>query len=395
MTSEDLKRFYELYFEKKLRIHGFSVEFSKEVGYNAEVEFFKDDTREVIKSDEEDFARALLRFQKIVDMDGSTKFARIKDSGKYFEAMKDFGEDRETKISKALEDLKTGKFPLKGGFWHKVDRALVKLLFEKTSVYDSDLLWLKAKYFHIFAYYLAEAKGITGFGQKEIVGKHKDSQQVTTNAEEILREAFLSQQESRNPVEIYRKYRQFLPDSLEDHSERVAMQLVFLNDLRMMLNKAGSQEESVRILYILEVYRRLYEMTLPILKLLYVALLLIKGEKPNVCDVSATTIIRVLNENDYGDLVNAINPQIRHCESHLATRIREGRRSVLLTKRKGLRRLPIHEFSYEEIVSQMRHLYDVVFPALYHAFTIFDGFLKIMLMDSYEYQLLLISKTTV
>lgn len=394
MTSEDLKRFYELYFEKRFQIRGFSVEFSSDVGYSAEVEFFKNDTREVIRSDEEDFARVLLKFQKIVDMDGSQRFARIKESGKYFEAMRDFGEDRESKISKALEDLKTGKFPLEGGFWHRVDKALVKLLFERTSLDDSDILWLRANYFHIFAYYLAEAKGIAGFGKNELACKHKISQQLATNAEKILSEGFLSQQESKNPVELYRKYRQFLPDSLEDHSERLAMQLAFLEDLRMMLNKAGSQKESVRILYVLEVYRRVYEMTFPILNLLRIALLLLKGEKSIKRDVSADTIICVINENGYGEFVNAFNPQIRHCESHLATRIREGRRIVLLTKRQGLRRLPIHEFSYEEIVIQMKRLYDIVFPALYYTFTIFDGFLKIMLMNSYEYQLLLISKTT-
>jgi hypothetical protein len=103
--------------------------------------------------------------------------------------------------------------------------------------------------------------------------------------------------------------------------------------------------------------------------------------------------ITVLTDNNYNEFVDAIHPQIRHCESHLDTRIREDKRTVLLTQRKGLRRSTIQEFSYEEIVGHMECLRNIVFPALYHAFMNFDGFLKIMLMDSFEYQLLLISKT--
>jgi len=135
-------------------------------------------------------------------------------------------------------------------------------------------------------------------------------------------------------------------------------------------------------------------MILPILDLLRIALLLTKGNTGIQQDDSADKVISVLNENNYNEFVNAFNPQIRHCESHLATRIREGKRIVLLTKREGHRRLTIQEFSYEEIVGHMDRLYGVVFPALYYAFANFDGFLKLMLMDSLEYQLLLITKTT-
>ncbi len=394
MTSADLKRFYELYFEKGFRIKGITVEFSHNTGHTSEVKLFKDDKREVITSDEEDFAHALLRFQKIVDSDGAVKFAKIKNSGKYFAAIRDFAEHRQTKISKALEDLKTGKSPLGGGFWHKVDKALVELLFDKTSIDDSDIIWLRTNYFHIFAYYLNEIKGIAGIAQDVLFRKHKDGQPLAAIADKILMETFLSKQGSRNLVEKYKIYRQFLPDSLENHSEGVAMQQTFLEDLRMMLKNVGSQEESVRILYVLDVYRRVYEMTRPILDLLRIAILLTKGKPDIKIQVSDDEILSVLSEYNCNKFLNAFNPQIRHCESHLATRIREDRRTVLLTKRKGLHRLTIQEFRYEEIISNMERLYNVVFPALYYSFANFDGFLKIMLMDSFEYQLLLISKTT-
>ncbi|MHA1959160.1 MAG: hypothetical protein ACW99U_02970 [Candidatus Thorarchaeota archaeon] len=392
MTSEDLKRFYELYFEKGFQIHGFSLEHSHDTGYKTEVELFKDEKREVIKSNEEDFARVLLRFQKTVDSDGSIKLARIGNSKKYFEAIKEFTEHREIKISKALDDWKSGKSPVEGGFWHDVDRALVKLLFEKTSPEDSDVLWLRENYFHIFAFYLAEAKGITGVGKDALFHKHKDIQPLIAITERILRDAFLSNQKTGNPVEIYKTYRRLLPDSLEDQTERVSIQLAYLDDLRAMIKEVGSRKERVRILYVLDVYRRVYEMTRPILDLLRIAAMQMKG-KPTERDVSDDEIISILKEDNYSELVDAFNPQIRHCESHLATKIREDKRTVLLTKREGLRRSIIQEFSYEEIVSYQERLYDLVFPALFYAVSSFDGFLKIMLMDSLEYQLLLISKT--
>ena len=240
MTSSDLKRFYELYFEKRFQIFNFSVEFDLDTGSKAEVELFKDDKREVIKSDEEDLAHSLLRFQKIVDSDGTKRFARVENSKEYFEAIIEFAEHRETKISKALEDLKTGKSPLEGGFWHNVDKALVKLLFEKTSRDDLDIHWLRANYFHIFAFYLDEVKGFAGLSKNGHIHKHKDSRSLTASAETILRDSFISKQRQRNPVEIYKSYRQYLPDSLEDHSERVSIQLAYLKDLTTMLKKVGS-----------------------------------------------------------------------------------------------------------------------------------------------------------
>ena len=121
--------------------------------------------------------------------------------------------------------------------------------------------------------------------------------------------------------------------------------------------------------------------------------MLAKGKTRIQRDVSDEVIISVLSENNYNDLVDPFHPLIRHCESHLDTRIREDKRTVLLTNRESLRRSIIQEFSYEEIVSNQERLYGVVFPALYYAVSNFDVYLKIMLMNSLEYQLLLISKT--
>ncbi|MHA2142800.1 MAG: hypothetical protein ACXADD_15040 [Candidatus Thorarchaeota archaeon] len=395
MTSSDLKRFYELHFEKGFQISKTTLKFSHDIGYQTEVELFKDDKREFIKSDEDDFASVLRRFRRIVDSDGSMKLAKIDDSEKYFEAMSEFGENREIKISKALEDTRTGRSPLEEGFWHRIDKALVKLLFEETSLDDSDILWLRENYFHIFASYLIEVKGINRLQQNVLFYKHKERQSLANTTETILRESFLSKQELTNPIGTYKTYRRYLPDSLEDHSVRVAMQLEYLKDLSMMLTEVGSQEEGVRILYVLDVYRRVYEMTRPILDLLRVALLLGEGIEVIQRDVTDDTIISVLTNHNYAELVDAFHPQIRHCESHLDTRIMESKRTVLFTQRKGLRRSIIQEFKYEEIVGHMEHLRNTIFPALYQVFASFDGFLKLMLMNSVEYQLLLISKTAV
>jgi len=333
------------------------------------------------------------RFQKIVDSDGTEKFAKIEDSKEYFKAIEEFAVQRKLKMSQALDDYRLGKSPLEPGFWHRVDQALVKLLFENPTPDDPDILFLRENYFHIFASYLVEVKKETVFGQNVLLSNFEDRKRLASIASKTLDDAFLSSQQSSNRVSIYKKYRKHLPDSLEDHSIRVIMQLTYLKDLDAMLQKIGSQEESIRILYILDIYRRYYEMIFPILNLLRIAILISKGETKITLNASAEEIISVLNENECSEFVNAFNPQIRHCESHLATRIREGKRVVLLTERKGLRRVPIQEFSYEEIVDHLNRL-RVVFPALYFAFSNFDGFLKILLMKSMEYQLLLISKTT-
>ncbi len=392
MTSDDLKRFYMLYFEKGFRIKKFTVDVSLGSKYKTVIELVKDEMREIIKSDEEDIAHTILRFNNITKSDGTVGLAKIRDSRKYYDTISDFAENREDKIKRALEDLKEGKSPFQGGFWHDFDKALVKLLFEKTSSNDSDLLWLKENYFHLLAFYLNEAKEMMGNTRDLLFAKHKDIRSISDAADRILSKAFLVKKEKKNPVELYKAYRPHLPDSLESHSERVSIQLAYLDDLRTTLTKAGSQEKSIRILYVLDVYRRVYEMTLPILDLLRIAILLHNEEKEIEYSMSANDIVTILAENGYSGFVEAFNPQIRHCESHLATRISEGKGKVLLTKREGLRRVTIQEYSYEDIVSYQSRLYDVVFPALYYTFVKLDGFLKLLLLDSFEYQLLLISK---
>jgi hypothetical protein len=42
----------------------------------------------------------------------------------------------------------------------------------------------------------------------------------------------------------------------------------------------------------------------------------------------------------------------------------------------------------------MKRLHDILFPALYYAFAAFDASLKLILLQSREYKLLLISSTT-
>ena len=232
---------------------------------------------------------------------------------------------------------------------------------------------------------------MTGVSRDQLFTKHEDIRPITEMVDRILATGFLPKQETKNPVEIYSAYPQHLSDSLEGYAERVSIQQAYLEDLRTVLTKVGFQEESIRILYVLDVYRRVYGMTLAILGLLRVAILLSKGET-EIEDASAEDIVSVLTENGYVPLVEAINPQIRYCESHLATRVSEGKRKVLLTKREGFRRIAIKEYSYYEIVSFLERLYNVVFPAIYYAFAKFDGFLKLLLLDSFEYQLLLISK---
>lgn len=392
MTSDDLKRFYEFYFEKGFRVKNFSVSISIDGESKTEIELVRDETTEVVKSAEEDLAHTILKFNKVTKSDGTVGLGKIRDSRKYYETISHFAENKEDKIKRALEDLRTQKSPLEGGFWHTFERALVKLLFERTSSNDSDILWLKENHFHLLASYLNETKAMTGKSMDQFFAKHTDIRPLADVADRILSGAFLPKQEEKNPVELYNTYRKHLPDSLEDHSERVAMQQEYLKDLGAILTQGGSQEESIRILYVLDVYRRVYEMTLPILDLLRIALLLSKGKRKIKHGVSADEIISVLTEKGHFGIVEAINPQIRHCESHLATRISEIMRKVLLTNREGLRRITIQEFSYEEIVSHQRRLHDVIFPALYYAFAKFDGFLKLLLLDSYEYQLLLISK---
>lgn len=393
MTSDDLKRFYGLYFEKGYHIENFTVSMSIDGTSKTKIDLFKDEMREVIISDEQDIAYTILKFNNVIKSDGSIGLAKIKDKRKYYDVITEFTENREGKIKESLRDLKERKSPLQRGFWHKFDQALVKLLFEKTSSNDSDLLWLKKNYFHFLAFYLDETKTMTDKTKDLLFAKSKDIRSAFDAADRILSNAFLPKNEKKNPVEIYRLYRQYLPDSLEDHSERIAIQLAYLEDLRRTLNKVGSQEKGIRILYVLDVYRRVYEMTLPILDLLRIALLLSKGET-KVVGSSADDIIKVLDENGHSGFVEAFIPQIRHCESHLATRISEEKMSVFLTKREGLRRILINEYSFDEIVSHQRRLNEVIFPALYYAFSKFDGFLKLLLLDSFEYQLLLISKIT-
>ena len=111
MTSADLRHFYELFFGRRFQIQGFNVEASLDTGYKTEIVLFKDDEREVIKSNEEDLAHVILRFQKMADTDGSIRLERINNSKKYFETIREFAENREVKISNALDDLKMGNSP--------------------------------------------------------------------------------------------------------------------------------------------------------------------------------------------------------------------------------------------------------------------------------------------
>ncbi|MHA1495563.1 MAG: hypothetical protein ACTSRQ_16290 [Candidatus Thorarchaeota archaeon] len=392
MVSDDLKRFYILHYHRGFRIRNISVDASLVDGYKTEIELFKDETTEVIESVEEDIAHTILKYNKITQSDGSVILSKIRDKRRYYDAISYFGENRESKIARALEDLRSGKSPLSKGFWHDFDKALVKLIFDKPSSKDPDILWLKENYFHLLAFYLKEVKAMKGKSRNLLFAKHDDIRPIVEMTDRILSTAFLPKEDEKNPVELFNVYRQHLPDSLEDHSERVSMQLEYLRDLGTILTKVGSQEERIRILYVLDVYRRMYEMTLPILDLLRIAILLSKGETDIERGVKATNIISILAANGYSGIAEPINPQIRHCESHLSTRIREGKRKVLLTDRKGFSRIIIREYSYEEIVDHQQRLHDVVFPALFYAFAEFDAFLKLTLLDSFEYKLLLISK---
>jgi hypothetical protein len=59
MTSDDLKKFFKLYFEKGFQIKNFSVSMSIDDESKTKIELVNDELKEIIESNEEDIAHTI------------------------------------------------------------------------------------------------------------------------------------------------------------------------------------------------------------------------------------------------------------------------------------------------------------------------------------------------
>lgn len=394
MTSQELREFLKLYYEQGYQIYSLQLAGHKNGRVHSKVQLFKNSEILTLESIELDFHRFLIQFKDIINQDGKRKIAKIKDTGAYYQAIQDLLDIEETKLRQAIKDNQDGKSSLQPGFWDRLDTALVKLLFERPRRDDPDLIWLRKNHFQILAHYIVQKALLKKHQEEESFTKHQDIPQICEKVQSILTNGFLLRKKYSNVLLAYKNYRNLLPDTLEDHTTRMAIQIIYRNDLLRMLKETGSKEKRVRILYILDMYRRYYELTRPILDLLRIAIQLFKGEKnprPSFKDVD---LVYFLKTHDYRILTESFEPVIRHCESHLATRFDESKETVRFTKRKKLRRVTELELTYDEMVNKMDYLKVVLLYALYYAFYDFDDMFKLILLPSVEYKQLLVTRTT-
>lgn len=168
-----------------------------------------------------------------------------------------------------------------------------------------------------------------------------------------------------------------------------------IDDIRKRIQREGPLNSNIAVAYISDHYRRLCELCYKYLHSIYN---FIKYKNENTTSIEHITyndLFDYFKQNDnIKELVEFINPHIRHSESHLGTQIvrdKKGKpKSILFHDSRKKKRILVAKYDFKHLVYMMNRLKNGLTPALFYAFTIYLIALELLVYRSMEFKFLLL-----
>jgi len=384
MSSEDFIKLMELYYFEKYEILDCKYTFNKETGESARLTLKKDDDEIILESTKSDFCEWVVKLKNVAKFNGTLELTPIKDSEKYYDDVKHLIDDG-TKLSQAWKDVSTKKTKIDfdyNSYFHR-------LLHGDYDKHDENLNKLKDFYWEILSIKMYYAKNFL-----EIKNKPKDEyfHKYYDIIESSIHTAlpFVS-----NLITKYRQFYQMIMFDVHISMEQLLIQYDIMEDLKDRITKEGGLNGNIAVRQVTDLYRRLCEACYNHLHSLHNIIVFSDEGLISSRKLSYIDLVNFFKNNEkLSELVEFLDPNIRHSESHLGTKYeydRSGKiESILFHDTRNRKVKLVAKYDFKTLVYMMNRLKNALVPALYYTFVIYLLALELLIYKSKEYKFLLL-----
>ncbi len=376
-----------LVYEDGYHVEGYEIKFLDE-GKTEQciIELKRGDDVLKMESTESDVFEHFIRLHTTLNKDGKEEFRRYKDLNSYWEDAEFLADLGNTKKPEAMKRLRDGKFTFD---YNPI--ALFEEFLELKEVSSDKYLNLKKHYYEIFAYTLSQANIVMKTQEKAAEKKHPRFASYMKIINSIIAKAFII---PKTPFKSFRDYRRYLLVDIEDLVLKTAEEISHTeNMLKVMphLGTNGSVNGKIAMPWIIDIYRRFAELSSKLINLLRLAIELTEGnENPDLKKRFEDNCEVITKYPEYKDLLEFVDPLIRHAASHITFEIDHERGMIKFFDDRSGKKLFVKEYTYQIIGEMTKGIRDGLVPALLFGIQLNELVLAMLAMDSYEYKVSLL-----
>ena len=274
-----------------------------------------------LKSDDQDFTRACLATKQFFDVDGIRMFREVADLGRYNTELLPLTIGFEEETRKAFERIQAGQIRLTFD-----PSALIREFLRSRAWGDSRFVPLKAQYFDVLAVVFVMSKKIAE-AEARLYQLYPEAGRYAKRITEILLKSFDPLNE---PLRNYLRFSDLNGKDFGELSKKVINEAALNNDMHGRLAKDGPVEGQIGLRYLIDMYRRYAEAILPLLKILSEAVAIADGQSMPDPFLGMTKRVELIRHSAYADVVDCLDPRIRHAASHSAISYDQSRGIVKL-----------------------------------------------------------------
>lgn len=377
MASENFKLLMKLLFTDKKKINKVGIKLSKDDFEYTKIDFTDE---EKFESQEADVAKYAFSLKSTINSDGDYEIASYNNLDKYYSDIEYLLDKDNTKLKKAVEDIRTGRYRFK----FDPDKLLEEFLSSKRRK-SKKFLPLKTEYFHICAYNLLQSH-IALVNLNKAKSKYPEIDGYYKKIDYIFMKAFRN---DRNFVKNYIRQQKAGSFDLGDFAKQVISVTDYTKALKDIFPKQGVKPKT-GINFVLDMYRRYAEACVKPLNLLRIGQEIMDGvaspEPKKTSEQNKTILLKSL-----GPVLDCFDGRIRNSESHLSTEIDNKGKKILITKSQKEGREVLTKYTFEEMIGMTNTIKDKLLPSL--TFTLYIEWRVMLLVIVYplpEYKILLL-----
>jgi hypothetical protein len=342
------------------------------------VRLAKDKRELVLQSEDSEFFRFCSALRQSLDKDGKPAFRRFADLNRYYSELEELTKDADNKRNEAIKRCVSGRSAILSA----PEPLIIEFL--KSRQWGSPTyLTLKTGYFDIQALTLLSSRKALA-AQENLQKKYPASKALADRVDRLLSDAFGN---GENPVSSYLNFAESGSLNVDEIAVKLLTEARQTEDLfRMLATRTEGIRGDLGLPYLVDVYRRYAEWSRPLVEVLSNAVCRAQAHPQPDPSLGLTKRCELIRCSPHGDIIESLDPRIRHAASHNAVKYDHGRGIVQFTDvDAGGNRLGEFELSYVEVSDKTRAFTEGLVPALLAAFGMRQQALLLMTVLSGEY----------
>jgi hypothetical protein len=315
----------------------------------------------MLGSDDENFFRFCVAYQRFMDENGDPVFRRVADLGRYHAELEVFSRQFDVKKKQSFERLKVGGIRLTF-----VPEMLIAEFLKSRNWGDPKYLSLKSEYFDILVALLWRSKKAAD-AEERLFAALPESKPYAIRLGEVLRSSF---DPFKEPLKNYLRFADLNGKRFGEVAEKLIDESKLNNDMFARLARDSPVDGQIGLRYLIDMYRRYAEWALPLLKILSEAVCALDGKPAPDPSLGMTKRVELIRQTAYADIVDCFDPRIRHAASHGGISYDQALGIVKFDGLdcEGVRRFDDFELSFVEVAEKTRYFLRGFAPGMLAAF---------------------------